>query len=357
MREKIKLVVSDLHLCSGVRLPGGSKNPLEEFFFDRLFSEFLSFHTTGPYVNMEVELILNGDIFDFLQVDHNGHYITMLTEKIELKKLERIVKGHSIFFNALNKFAQKPHCSITYIVGNHDQSMMWPKLRDYLGEVIGASVKYVDISYFFDGIHIEHGHMYEALNRISPKKFFIKKNIPTPILNLPIGSVFFVDYVLPLKHNNFSIDKVRPFKRMFLWSLFNNPKFIFWNLILLVRWITKLIFTTWPKAFSLGKTLRNFLITQVFPSLLETAKKLLEDEKINTVIFGHSHIYEYNQVAPNKEYFNTGTWTELTSLDFASLGRITKLVYVLLEEKEEGGFRGQLKEWKGYNKVEADLLL
>ena len=35
--------------------------------------------------------------------------------------------------------------------------------------------KYVhskNIAYNFDGVHIEHGHMHEAANRLDPKKFF-----------------------------------------------------------------------------------------------------------------------------------------------------------------------------------------
>ena len=38
------------------------------------------------------------------------------------------------------------------------------------------------------------------------------------------------------------------------------------------------------------------------------------------------------KIAEDKEYFNTGTWTELTSLDIVSLGKITKLTYVLIEK-------------------------
>ena len=74
------------------------------------------------------------------------------------------------------------------------------------------------------------------------------------------------------------------------------------------------------------------------------------------MIFGHTHVYQYRQFAKDKEYFNTGTWTEITSLDIASLGKITKLTYVILEYPEDGSRpRGRLKEWRGYHRIEEDV--
>jgi hypothetical protein len=76
------------------------------------------------------------------------------------------------------------------------------------------------------------------------------------------------------------------------------------------------------------------------------------------VCFGHSHVYQYRQWADDMEYFNTGTWTDITSLDIASLGKITKLSYVLFEYPEDGGRpRGRLKEWHGYHRIEEDVAI
>ena len=86
------------------------------------------------------------------------------------------------------------------------------------------------------------------------------------------------------------------------------------------------------------------------------AKKILADSRVHTVIFGHTHVYEYRQWGTQKEYFNTGTWTELTSLDIVSLGKITKLTYVLLDYMDQDTRpRGRLKEWKGFHRIEEDV--
>ena len=74
-----------------------------------------------------------------------------------------------------------PDKRITYIVGNHDQGMLWPKLRDYFEEVCDARINFKNIVYFFDGVHVEHVHQHEAANRLDPKKFFLKQDLPEPI--------------------------------------------------------------------------------------------------------------------------------------------------------------------------------
>ena len=77
------------------------------------------------------------------------------------------------------------------------------------------------------------------------------------------------------------------------------------------------------------------------------------------MILGHTHVYYYRQWKEDKEYFNTGTWTDVTSLEFTHLGRITKLTYVAIEypdeDKENSRPRCFLREWKGYHKIEADV--
>lgn len=96
----------------------------------------------------------------------------------------------------------------------------------------------------------------------------------------------------------------------------------------------------------------------IFPDLGESARSILMDERVHTVIFGHSHVYQYRQFGPNKEYFNTGTWTDITSLDIVSLGKITKLTFVSIEYPQDGGRpRGRLKEWRGYHRLEEDLAI
>lgn len=356
MKKKIKLVISDLHLGLGRVLESGATNHLEEFYFGEKLIEFLHYYSTGEYRDAEVELIINGDFLNFLQVDYRGHHLTVITEGVSVEKLKGIVAGHVHVFKAMKEFAEHPDRSITYIVGNHDQCMLWPGTRAYFNEILGTNVKYINIYYYFDGVHIEHGHMHEAANRLDPKKFFLKRNLPEPILNLPFGSHFFVDFVLKIKQNYPHVDKVRPFNSMIRWAFFNETRFTMATMVGLFRYFLKFVFAKDPRRqFPIKRILQVMLESAVFPDLSESARRILQDDRVHTVVFGHSHVYQYRQWA-GKEYFNTGTWTELTSLDMTSLGKITKLTYVMLEYSEDGTRpRGRLKEWRGYHRIEEDV--
>ncbi len=357
--SKIKLVVSDLHFGTGLIASDGSVNSFEEFYFDDKFIEFLEYHSTGNYKDIEVELILNGDILNFLQIDYKGHFIPVITEKVSVDKVNRIYEGHKRVFEALKKFASFEKRTITYIVGNHDQGMMWPGVQRRLDEILDTEINYCQLVYYFDGVHIEHGHMHEAANRMNPKKFFLRKGLPEPILNLPFGSHFFVDFVLKLKQKYPHIDKVRPFSKMVRWIVFNETRFAISSIFKMMKYFVTSAFKNDPrKSWSLKTLLKVILESAIFPDLSDGAQNILKDDRVHTVIFGHTHVYQYKQWGDSKEYFNTGTWTDITSLDVSSLGKITKLTYVQLVYSENNTRpRGRLKEWRGYHRIEEDVII
>ncbi len=355
--KKIKLVISDLHLGKGRKLANGMINPLEEFYFEEKLVEFIDFYSSGKFRDYEVELIINGDFLNFLQVDYRGHFLTVVTEGVALEKLKGVIAGQEKVFRALKEFAAVPHRSIAYIVGNHDQEMLWPQCRAHFNSVIGAPVKFKNIAYNFDGVHIEHGHMHEAANRFDAKKFFLKKDLPEPILNLPFGSHFFIDFVMKIKDIHPHIDKVRPFHRLIRWAIVNETRFTIMTFFKLVFYFLRAMFRTDPtRHFSVKRIVQTLLESAIFPDLSDSARNILRHEMVNTVIFGHTHVYEYRQWEGGKEYFNTGTWTDVTSLDLKNLGKITKLTFVYIDY-ETGRPLCHLKEWKGYHKVEEDVIV
>ncbi len=358
-KKKIKVIVSDLHLGKGRLLEKGGINSLEEFYYGGKLVEFIHYYSTGIYRDYEVELIINGDFLNFLQCDYKGHFLSVITESVTLEILKEIVKGHENVFKALAEFAAKSGNAITYIVGNHDQGMLWPACRAYLNQVIGTPIRFKNIVYFFDGVHIEHGHMHEAANRMDPKKFFLKKDLVEPILNLPFGSHFFLEVVLKIKQHYPHVDKIRPFGKMVRWVFLNETGTMVRAFFMALGYFIKSAFVKDPRRnWPLRRIAQVIAESAIFPDLSESARKILNDERVHTVIFGHTHVYQYRQWSENKEYFNTGTWTEITSLDIVSLGKITKLTYVLIEYPEDGARpRGRLKEWKGYHRIEEDVAI
>src|SRR5688572_13093386 len=133
---KIKLIVSDFHLGRGRYLPNGDRNPLEDFNHDNRFQEWLDYYSQPPYEDSEIEIVFNGDMLNLIQVDYHGHFPVVISETVSIERTKAVIKGHPVFFKSLKRFLAKPGKSMTYIIGNHDQEMMWKKTREIFEEAV-----------------------------------------------------------------------------------------------------------------------------------------------------------------------------------------------------------------------------
>src|SRR4051812_41358475 len=226
-RPRFKLVVSDFHLGKGRYFPDGTQNILEDFVYDREFAEFLTFYRSAPFLDAEVELILNGDILNLLQMDTYGVHTHLITERSVVIAIKKIVAGHPEFFQALRRWAATAGHTISYTVGNHDAAMLWPAARKEFIQAVGAPVVFHDVSYKFDGVYVEHGQQYERFARTDMSRPFITRGLPEPVINLPWGSLF-VAIVLPkIKQDRPHVDKVRPFSAFLKWVIIHD---IWWGI-------------------------------------------------------------------------------------------------------------------------------
>ncbi|MBP7843224.1 MAG: hypothetical protein KA116_00270 [Proteobacteria bacterium] len=350
MAKKYKIVVSDFHLGKGRLLPDGSINVLEDFIAGREWQEFCEFYSSGPFFDAEVELILNGDILNSIQVDYRGYYSPIITESIAVEKVKSIMNGHPKFFEALKKFADCPKHTLTYIVGNHDIDMVWDKCKEVFIEKLGVPVKFKHFSYQVDGIHYEHGQQYEAVNAVNRKKIFITKGLKEPILNLPWGSHFVINFVIPIKHERPLIDKVRPIAAYIRWSLIFD---FFWAIRTMTQALLYFFGTRFSRSLyrtsNLVTTLKILKELSMVPELSSAARKILDaDPDLHTVIMGHTHSPKYVQFSDGKEYLNSGTWTEVTSLNLTNLGKHIAYTYIIVDYNHNPTRpHAFLKEWKG----------
>jgi len=354
--KKIKLVVSDFHIGKGARLPNGSMNLLEDFPHDLRFKEFLEFYTKPPYDGAEIELIFNGDMLNLIQVDYHGHYPIVFTENVAVTKTKSCIAGHPVFFNSLRDFLSDPKHSLTYVIGNHDQELLWKGAKALFEEAVGVPVNWKTTHYQVDGVHVEHGHQYETVNRIDPNRLFLTENLPEPILNLPWGTLFTVQFIIRLKQQRPVVDKVRPFRQLIWWSLFHDTWITVGSLFRLIVYFFSTRFSKNRfRQSSLGTTLKILLESSVFPDLSDAAKRILRTPELHTVIFGHTHIYKHVPVGDQKQYLNTGTWTDIISLDLESFARRSKLTYVRVEYEGDRAIP-LLRHWIGSIPLEDDAL-
>ncbi|MDX1689263.1 MAG: hypothetical protein R3248_14870 [Candidatus Promineifilaceae bacterium] len=164
------LVLSDLHLSEGVDPHSGKLSRNEDFFHDDAFASLLGYHLAlgrredaADHYGRPWKLIINGDIFDFLQVTalpaegdeleavtgvrtyaeltaNERRYGLGTTAPETVWKLDRIKAGHALFFRALGWFlAANPDNELILIKGNHDVELFWPAVQRRLRELVAEA--------------------------------------------------------------------------------------------------------------------------------------------------------------------------------------------------------------------------
>jgi len=234
MASKMKIIISDLHLGAGF-VPD---NPLEDFVTDDEFAEFLGMITAeSDEKTMDVELIVNGDMIEFLQVPatdvFNPRHIypsemyRLSSETASINKVALVIEGHLTFFAALRNFINPadPHRQITIIKGNHDVNLHWAAVQDVIREAIGATGDRRGLLAFEkrqvsrEGIYVEHGNQYvEKVNRFDNFEEPFDPKRPGE-LETPPGSVFVIDFFNDVEREKWWLDAVKPITSL-IWYCF-----------------------------------------------------------------------------------------------------------------------------------------
>ncbi len=236
MAGKLKIVLSDFHLGAGS--PAIGDNPLEDFVADKAFARFLeTIRTECDGSATEVELIINGDFFEFLQVPAVDEFNSQSAYPVEafqdssqaasLKRLDLIAAGHPVVFDALSDFIQveAPQRRVTIIKGNHDVNLFWPVVKQRLREILGTTGRRASMLLFAEryvsreGIYVEHGHQYA-------EQFNHWDNFDEPRdrrrsgqLIYPPGSRFIIDFLNSVERERAWADSIKPLTALVWYSL------------------------------------------------------------------------------------------------------------------------------------------
>lgn len=357
--RKIKLVTSDMHLSAGLFFDG-RPNPYEDFFFDHEFVEFLRFFSTGDYGDgCEVELILNGDVFDFLNVPIDGEFPEEITEEMGLRKLRAIFAGHPEVMDALREFIAKPKKRVVYNVGNHDPEFFYPAVRKLFCETLGGKDWHADKVWvnaehehleYAGGIEIHHGNQFEAVHTMSYPAPFISEGLPERILEIPWGTIFVLKIINRVKWEREYIDKVKPVKALILWGLFTDTIFTLKFCFLTSFYFLRSRFIYAPKRNATLLNTIRIMKQEITPfhGLEDDAREILMNKPhVNIVIFGHTHGAMQQRYREGKTYINTGTWTRMVNLDLRHLGQSVRMTFALIEYDENDVPTATLREWVG----------
>ena len=271
MEEHNLLIVSDLHLSEGWDPESGKFSRLEDFLFDDAFARFLRYHEgikgQPRFGGRPWLLIINGDLFDFLQVvslpDEGRLLRTVkgIEHRKELRinerdyglgttaeesewKLKRIARGHQRFFAALGWFvAHGNHVAV--IKGNHDVELHWPRVQErFIKEVGRAYIRerlmlddgppispeelrarihfYPWFYHEPERVYVEHGGQYEAANHF---RDFLNPVLPDDPerIELPWGSLFVRYLFNKVEDVHPFADNIKPATRYLAWAFRKDP--------------------------------------------------------------------------------------------------------------------------------------
>ncbi len=243
--QRTMIVISDLHLSAGLNEETGLNSQEEDFLFDNEFKRFLEYLQKNPGRN---HLIINGDMFDFLQV--SGDFASKLEKEGKVKidkgernygfgtepdktvlKLQRIRDGHKTFFEALSDFLSKGN-ELSIISGNHDIELFWDEVSEELVNILSCNdnsvrdkIKFYPWFYYDkeNKIYIEHGNQYDNWNSF---KFILNPVIPSQKdkkILLPLGSFFIRYFFNKIEDTTPFADNIKPSSRYMEWAFKNNP--------------------------------------------------------------------------------------------------------------------------------------
>src|SRR5579863_1019410 len=201
--SSIKFIISDLHLADGHPVLDGFGES-QQSAFEGLIAAASS---SGPLGADDVELIINGDCFDFLTTapyDTGGS----TDAATALNKLQHIINAHHPFFETLQHFVQTPGRHITLTTGNHDIELQFEEIRAALHAAIGVAQD--DSRLYFcpsriyrplANVYIEHGNHFDFWNQSLPGLWDDAgqslDSSPTTI-TYPFGSLYFQHALHPI---------------------------------------------------------------------------------------------------------------------------------------------------------------
>ncbi len=158
------VVISDLHMGPG-RDDTGNWHAVEDF---RWRDEFVGFIDALNAGGGDVDLVINGDLFELLQSPTvpcaHGDPRLGCTSGEALQRLFVATKAHATELAALGKFAASRDNRVHIIPGDHDAALLIPEVWQRAVVAIGAPAGRVVLAASgpwssLDGrVHIEHGH-------------------------------------------------------------------------------------------------------------------------------------------------------------------------------------------------------
>lgn len=288
--DRCFIVISDIEMSCG--------GQIDDFKHPHFLRDFILQYNQGVYEQLEVDLVFNGDTFDFLKTTVDEQSPHLIDEDAALRKLAIFEKAHEVFFEAIKEFLafEGKQRRVHFITGNHDQELLFPQVQDRIIALCGNSGQI-----FFPGfqmrvgdMRIEHGSQKDDLFTVAPEKPFIEYK-GKQILNLPWTSVTIVNAFIPYREEFAGLDRIKPKMDVFV----HIPQFKEWMMSRLWSYWTNDYIKDYLKSSDPLKKISWSMIKEAFkrslffnPDLEMTNRYVKHLESLSDtrlLIIGHGH--------------------------------------------------------------------
>lgn len=339
--KKIILVISDLHLAAGAEIEG-RRNPLEDFLSDKELVDFFNYYSSSEYQNKEIELIINGDFFDFLNVPYVKFFDDEFwSEKAALEKMDIIFKAHPEVMESLAAFLKTKNKTLVYIIGNHDAELLFQSMKDkfinHFPEEVRSLITISNELTLYEptkGVFLQHGHEYESLHYFDENSSIVESNTGDKYFIPPWGSYYVTQVINKYKLERHHVNGVRPIGTFIKHGLIFDTFFMFRFLIANAYFYFMIRFMRyyrlklgWKKIIE--DVLNELTLFQDYESLTQGFFQKQEDSKV--LIVGHTHEPIFREYSDGTKFINTGTWTRMVNLDLSADLNDSPLTYAKIQ--------------------------
>lgn len=227
--ERLVVIFGDIEM--------GAEGALDDFPHAAFLGELLLDYARGPQADGLIDVVFNGDTFDFLKIALDGGWPYHISKAVALRKLELLLAHHRPFVEAVDAFIQKGQgrYRVHFVVGNHDAELLFPAVQRALREACGGheEVRFPGNELSLGPLHVEHGHQFDPLFQIDPARPFTNV-APEPLLNLSWAAIGLLSIVMPLHPELYFYDRLAPRRTLFalvpeLRDLFTGLAWRYWT--------------------------------------------------------------------------------------------------------------------------------
>ena len=143
--------------------------------------------------------------------------------------VELVIAAHRSVFTDLGKLLDGGDHRVIIVAGNHDADLLWPKVQLAIARAIqprdpSRLLFTPGPTYEHGGVHVEHGHAFDAANRFSTSHApFGRDRDGTCRLQSSWGEVFVDQFYTDVERQVPFIDNLYPESAAILWAMRDNP--------------------------------------------------------------------------------------------------------------------------------------